>query len=247
MGSITICEIESYIEKHLPEFYDNRLEGLNKLNLDRILKRKNPYLFRVKNYDVAHDVVKSIVDAHISSSDEAVFGNWLEALVIFINGKVYSGVKSGILGIDLEFIREDIRYLVAIKSGPNWGNSDQIRKMVANFNTAKKTLRTSDAKIRIEFVNGCCYGKCNDNLRQQGYYKYCGQKFWEFISNEKDLYLDIIEPLGKKAKQRSDEYQEKYNGILNKITGDFVREYCDNKGKINWELIVRLNSSYEQT
>lgn len=246
MGSITICEIESYIEEHLPEFYEKRLEGLDKLNLKNILRRKNPYLFRAKNYDVAHDVIKSIVDAHISSSDESVFGNWLEALVIFINEKVYGGIKSSAVGIDLEFYKDDIRYLVAIKSGPNWGNSGQINRMVANFNAAKRTLRTSGAKERVECINGCCYGKSNDNLREQGYYKYCGQRFWEFVSNEKELYIDIIEPLGKKAKQRSEEYQDKYNGVLNILTSRFVKDFCDDSGKIDWDRIVRLNSSYEK-
>ncbi len=186
------------------------------------------------------------MDAHISSSDETVFGNWLEALVIYINGKVYGGIKSGILGIDLEFKRNDIRYLVAIKSGPNWGNADQIRKMVANFNAAKRTLRTSDSRIRVEFVNGCCYGKSSDEIRKEGYYKYCGQRFWEFISGNPNLYLDIIEPLGKKAKQRSEEYQKEYDGILNLFTGEFVKEFCDSDGKIDWESLVKLNSSYQE-
>ncbi|MFA7543851.1 MAG: PmeII family type II restriction endonuclease, partial [Candidatus Cloacimonadaceae bacterium] len=91
METISNKEIEDYIEKQLPEFYRKRLEGLERLNLKEILKRKNPYLFRVKHNNVAHDLVKGILDAHISSSDEAIFGNWLEALAIFINSKVYGG------------------------------------------------------------------------------------------------------------------------------------------------------------
>ncbi len=79
------------------------------------------------------------MDVHISSSEEGIFGDWLEGLAIFINKKVYSGKKSGIIGIDLEFDKDDRRYIVNIKSGPNWGNSSQIAKMVADFKTAKKT------------------------------------------------------------------------------------------------------------
>lgn len=246
MGTITINEIESYIEEQLPEFYQKRLDGLEKLNLKQILKRKNPYLFRVNNYDVAHDVVKNILDAHISSSDEAVFGNWLEAFAIFINSRVFNGYKSGILGIDLEFIRDDIRYLVTIKSGPNWGNADQVRKMVSNFQAAKRTLSTSSAKLMVEFVNGCCYGKSSTTMKKDGYYKYCGQRFWEFISGNNDLYLDIIEPLGKKAKKRSEMYQEKYNGVLNMLSSQFILEFCDSKGNIDWDAIVRLNSEHKE-
>ena len=76
---------------------------------------------------------------HISSSEEGIFGDWLEGLAIFINGKVFSGRKSEITNIDLEFDTDGKRNIVTIKSGPNWGNSSQIAKMVADFKTAKKT------------------------------------------------------------------------------------------------------------
>lgn len=54
-----------------------------------------------------------------------------EGLSIFINQRVYGGRKSGITGIDLEFDKDDVRYIVTIKSGPNWGNSSQVAKMKA--------------------------------------------------------------------------------------------------------------------
>ncbi|HEO65645.1 MAG TPA: hypothetical protein ENI73_07225, partial [Spirochaetes bacterium] len=38
------------------------------------------------------------------------------------------------------------------------------------------------------------------------YFKYCGQRFWEFISGCLNLYLDLIKPLGHQAKERNDEY-----------------------------------------
>jgi len=97
-----------------------------------------------------------------------------KGLAIFINDKVHDGRKSGIKGIDLEFDSNGKRNIVTIKSGPNWGNSSQIAKMVADFKTAKKTLRTSNSQLSIVAVNGCCYGR--DNKPDKGdYFKYCGQ------------------------------------------------------------------------
>jgi len=94
------------------------------------------------------------------------------------------------------------------KSGPNWGNSSQIAKMVADFKTAKKTLRTSNSQLSIVAVNGCCYGR--DNKPDKGdYFKYCGQRFWEFISGDSDLFTEIIEPLGYKAKERNDDFENR--------------------------------------
>ena len=108
-----------------------------------------------------------------------------------MNNEVSKGWKSGIQSIDLEFDNDNIRYLVNIKSGPNWGNSSQISKMKSDFKTVSRTLRTSNAKLNIVCVNGCCYGR--DNKPDKGdYYKYCGQKSWAFISGDKSLYTDIM-------------------------------------------------------
>lgn len=43
-----------------------------------MLKRKNPYLFKAKYVLTAEQIVKNIVDAHISSNEETIFGDWLE-------------------------------------------------------------------------------------------------------------------------------------------------------------------------
>ena len=78
-----------------------------------------------------------------------------------------------------------------------------------DFNTAKKTLRTSNSQLHIVAVNGCCYGK-EKNYDKGDYFKYCGQQFWEFISGDENLYIDIIEPLGFKEKEKSDEFMQSY-------------------------------------
>ena len=43
-----------------------------------MLKRKNPYLFKAKYVLTAEQIVKNIVDAHISSNEETIFSDWLE-------------------------------------------------------------------------------------------------------------------------------------------------------------------------
>ncbi|MBK9229145.1 MAG: cytosolic protein, partial [Ignavibacteria bacterium] len=159
-------------------FHKKRIQSLDSLKLSAVLRRKNPYLFKAKYVLTAEQIIKGIVDAHISSSEEGIFGDWLEGLAIFINGKTLGGRKSGITGVDLEFDQNGIRYIVTIKSGPNWGNSSQMKKMVSDFKTAIKTLRTSNSKLNIVAVNGCCYGKDNKPDKVE-YYKYCGQRFWE--------------------------------------------------------------------
>jgi len=234
-------EIREYIESHIPEFHRRRLEKLQELRLRDILKRKNPYLFKAKAINTAQDLVKSILDAHLSSQEEGIFGDFLENLSLFICNRTYRGIKSTAEGIDLEFIRNRRRYIVSIKSGPNWGNSRQIAKMRDDFNRAK---RISGGKNRgnIFAVNGCCYGK-DDNPNKGDYFKYCGQRFWELISGDTNLYLRIIEPLGHTARRRNDEFQGEYGRVITRFTRDFTIEYCDDNGAINWERLLRFNSA----
>ena len=96
---IKLDDIKDYVEKNIGSFHTKKLDGLNNLKLDKILKRKNPYLFKAKNVTTAAEIVISIVDAHISSSEEGIFGDWLEGLAIYINGKAFNGRKSGIEGM----------------------------------------------------------------------------------------------------------------------------------------------------
>jgi len=248
MNKLILQDVLEYVEHNIETFHQKRIQSLDGLKLAQVLKRKNPYLFKAKHVLTAEQIIRGIVDAHISSNEETVFGDWLEGLAIFINSKVYGGFKSGIKGIDLEFDNNGIRNIVTIKSGPNWGNSSQISKMISDFKTAKKTLRTSNSQLNIVAVNGCCYGR--DNHPDKGdYFKYCGQRFWEFISGNTQLCTEIIEPLGYKAKEKNDEFIKLYAQMVNKFTRTFSNEFCKENGEIDWEKLVLFNSaiSYPKT
>jgi len=83
------------------------------------------------------------------------------------------GRKSTTEGIDLEFERDNVLYIVSIKSGPNWGNSSQIKKMTDFFSRAKKIRGGNLSKSKIIAVNGCCYGK-EKYVDKGDYLKLCG-------------------------------------------------------------------------
>ncbi len=241
MSPLDLDEVRQYVEQNISEFHQRKIESLEKLRLKNVLRKKNPYLFRAKNLHGATDIVRAVLDAHVSSNEETIFGNWLEGLAIFINGRVFDGRKSGIQGIDVEFDSEGIRYIVAIKSGPNWGNSGQIKNMLRDFTTAKRILRTSNAKIHVVAVNGCCYGK-DDNPDKDEYFKYCGQRFWHFISGSEDLYINLIEPLAHKARERNNEFSQMFDEKITAFTIEFGKDFCDANGKIDWNKLIMFNS-----
>ncbi|NLB66758.1 MAG: cytosolic protein [Lentisphaerae bacterium] len=234
-------KIVKFIEPRISDFHQRRLENLSNLKLNKILARKNPYLFKAKNQNTAHDLVKSILDAYLSSQEEGIFGGFLEELAIFISEIFFQGKKSAAEGIDLELQKNGIHYLVSIKSGPNWGNSRQIAKMKDDFKRAKRVLGTNVRNQKVVAINGCCYGR--DNHPDKGdYLKLCGQEFWEFLSDDNDLYTDLIEPIGFRAKEKNEAFEVEYAKVINRFTHEFSSAYCSPDGTIQWEKLVSFNS-----
>jgi hypothetical protein len=91
-------------------------------------------------------------------------------------------------------------------------------------------------------VNGCCYGR--DSKPEKGdYQKLCGQKFWALVSGDEEMYLEIIEPLGTQAKARNEAFSLEYQKVLNCFTREFLNEFCDADGAIDWHNLVAFNSS----
>ncbi len=242
MKPITQQEITDYVETNIQDFHQRRLDNLQKLKMLDVVKQKNPYLFKAKNINTAQDFVKTILDARLSSQEETIFGGFLEGLAIFICSQVYGGQKSSAEGIDLEFEKDNIRYIVSIKSGPNWGNSSQVKKLRDNFRQAKRILGTNRLSTNVVAINGCCYGK-NRNPDKDDYLKLCGQQFWKFISGDDNLYTDIVEPLGHQAKERNEQFSKEYDKVINKFTAEFIGKFCDTEGNILWEEIVKFNSA----
>ena len=242
MKPITQQEITDYVAENIHIFHQKRLDSLPKLELMKIIRRKNPYLFKAKNINTAQDFVKTILDAHLSSQEETIFGGFLEELAIYISAQVYGGQKSAAQGIDLEFEKDNVKYIVSIKSGPNWGNSRQVSKLRDDFRLAKRILGTNTSSTNVVAVNGCCYGK--DRKPDKGdYLKLCGQKFWEFISGDDSLYTDIIEPLGHQAKEKNEQFMQEYDKVINKFTAEFLGKFCDAEGNMLWEEVVKFNSA----
>lgn len=236
-----ISQVESYVENNIAFFHISRIDKLKSLQLDKLLKSKNPYLYKAKNLNTPQEVVENIASAFISSAEESMFGDWLEGLAIFVACQVYNGYKSAAEGVDLEMDKDGIHYFVSIKSGPKWSNSSSLKKMKENFLKAKRIYRTSNHKGLCEAVEGCCYGK-EANIQKESHIKLCGERFWEFISGSKSLYLDIIEPLGTDAINKNQNYKQEYDKMITRFTRDFISNYCDNAGNILWSKIVEINS-----
>lgn len=225
-------------------FYNIRLERLKSATLSDIAKRKNPYLFKAKNIETSGELARGILDAFLSSQEETIFGDLMENLAIHVCSEVFDGKKAEegkYPSVDLIFEREGKVYIVGIKSGPNWGNADQVSTMKRNLGAAKKLLR-SEGITKIVSVNGCMYGRDNSPHKVNknptlSYYKICGQAFWELISGDNQLYKKIIQPLDKEAKKRDEVFKELYVKKINEMTKGVVDLFYT-RDNLDWEKII---------
>ena len=242
MKQLKMEELGKFVEANIESFHNSRLQTLEKASLKDLLCRKNPYLYRAKHIVTAPELVSSLLEAKLSSSEEEIFGNFLEEVAIFVAGKTKGAKKSSAKGIDFEYSEGKIRYLVAVKSGLNWGNSGQWSDLGNSFKAATRVLRQSRHVSHVECILGASYGRAKSTTKKGFIRQVCGQAFWHLISGKKSFYMDIVKPLGYRAKELNDSFKSRKSELVNKFSGEFISEFCDRNGKILWEKIVELNS-----
>lgn len=241
MQPLDLDEVREYVGENIGTFHQKRLKTLSTLTLTALLKKKNPYLFRAKNLMVASDLIRDVLEAFLSSSEEKLFGDFLEDLAIFVAIRTINGHKSTAPGVDLEFINDGVHYVVSIKSGPNWGNSSQQRRQEDDLKDAVKRLKQSNHTLNVQPVLGICYGSTKTSYLR-GYRKVVGQSFWYLISEDPELYKMIIEPIGFQAKQYNEAFLQGKGGIINLFTQEFIQLFCDANGVVDWLKLVEFNS-----
>lgn len=241
MDHFFLNELNDYVNQSIESFHKSRISILSGLKLNSLIS-KNPYLFRAKNITLASELIESTLTAFLSSSEEKMFGDFLENLALFVAKKCVRAHKSTAQGIDLEFDKDGIYYIISVKSGPRWGNSSQLKKLSEDFNVAEIRLKQSSHVKSVQKILGICYGKTKDRQMKAGYKKIMGQSFWTFISNDPNLYIDIIEPVGYRAKYHDDQFNKEKGKIINLLTKEFIDKFCDQYGNIDWQRLIKANS-----
>ena len=175
---------------------------------EKIIKRKNPFLFRARVDDDVHAFARMVIDAYLSSSEETMFGNTLEEIAISICKHARGGQKSTADNIDLEYIKDDVRCVMQIKSGVNWGNSSQKKTLVRDFQKAARILRQGSPSSRVRCIEGICYGK--SEIKDVGtHYRYVGHAFWQEVSGWDGSAQAVLEIIGTHASNGLNEARHK--------------------------------------
>ena len=225
--------VEEAIGQALENFYVSLLQKIDKINIEDIMKRKNPYLYRAKAMQSAAEIVESVLSATVSSSEETIFGScFFEPIAIAASG----GSKALAEGVDImvEDKKTNTMYAIAVKSGPSVFNADSKKRQEQNFNAARKLAQ--QAKARYEAYTG--------KGRPTIYRELAGQDFWYELTGDRDFYLKIIDYMGTKPEQYLEQYKSSYNKASNRLIKQFTMSFCDDDGTISWERLVKFNSGY---
>lgn len=234
-------EIVAAIANALDTFYKSLIVKINDLDIKKVMKRKNPYLYRAKAMENASEIVESVLSAFVSSSEETIFGNcFFEPIAIAASG----GNKALAEGIDImiQNKKSNTIYAIAVKSGPSVFNSDSKKRQEENFMAAAKLAQ--QAKARYEAYIGYCYGKKKANSRGKVklYQELAGKKFWAELTGDEDFYIKIIGFMGTLPEQYVSSYKESYNKAFNRLVREFSNDFCKKDGSIDWEKLVEFNS-----
>ena len=175
------------IAEALENFYGSLIVKIDGLDIKKVMKRKNPYLYRAKAMESASEIVESVLSAFVSSSEETIFGNcFFEPIAIAASG----GNKALAEGIDLmiQDNENNVIYAVAVKSGPSVFNADSKKRQEQNFTAASKLAQ--QAKARYEAYIGYCYGKKKESGRGKPkmYQELAGKKFWAELTGDEEFY-----------------------------------------------------------
>ncbi len=227
------------IAKALDRYYTSLIEKVDGLNIKKIMKRKNPYLFRAKAVNGAAQIVDAILAAFISSSEETVFGNeFFEPIAI----AAVQGQKALAEGVDIMVERDDTIYAIAVKSGTSVFNADSRKKQEQNFMAASKLAQ--QARKRFVPIVGYGYGKkkISSKGRPKFYEELAGKEFWAELTGDDEFYIKLIRLMDKLPEKYVEDFNTSYQKAANRLVREFTVEFCFENGSIDWEKLVEFNS-----
>lgn len=232
-------EIVQAIAVALDNFYTSLISKVDALNIKKVLKRKNPYLFRAKAMNGASQIVEAILAAFVSSSEETIFGN-----VFFepIATAAAQGQKALAEGVDIMVERDNTIYAIAVKSGTSVFNADSRKKQEQNFMAARKLAQ--QAKKRFVPIIGYGYG--NKKTTNRGLAKFydelAGKDFWTELTGDEEFYIKLICFMLELPEKYVADFDESYQKAANRLVKEFTNEFCNEDGSIDWEKLVKFNS-----
>ena len=242
---ISSSSLEAKISELLDVFYSKRIALLEEPNLFRSIKKKNVYLYKAIGTPDASQIIEELLKALVSSSDEGLFGSeFFEPLakwatqVASPSASVQTGTAAG---IDIQREYADKLEAIAVKSGTRVFNSQSKRKQIDQFRELRNRL--SKLLKRYDPIVLYCYGKKRiQDSSDREFAELAGQKGWEHLTGDPEMYLKIARLMGDRPKDHWGKFMSKFNEAKNRCLIEFLNVYSTPEGKIDWEKWIQENS-----
>lgn len=216
--------VRNELAKYINSLYDIKFSVI-----EDIIRCSNIFKIVSEGLNDPRDVVRCMVKQHVLKSKETIFGAVPENIMLWLAARRYDAIKSSRPCVDFEYTLTRVFHVVSVKSSPNWGNSDQINRMLSEFRhiVASKSTTHDD----VVCINLCAYGTDNspEKIFNDGfkYYKLCGVKAWQFLTDDERFLYYLLNVAMSVADSMN--VLSKYNEIDTAIK-DRVETYILKKG-----------------
>lgn len=238
VNTVDFAHLVGFVRLRLAAFYKRRIEALDNLELKKVLARKNPYLFRAVGIQDVSELIRNLLLAYSSSSDETIFGNeFFEPLARDLaNGKTADGEGADVL---VETPTKIAAY--AVKSGTSVFNSSSKRDQEKSFLQMRNRLYKTQKQF--DPVVGYSYGrKGRPSKKASRFREVAGQVFWEELTGDPDCYIKILQAMQDYPERHRIDFKNAWERAVNRFSMEFMSNFMSSDGSINWRELLEYNS-----
>lgn len=234
-------KINQFVNLTIATNHKDMILSLSTMKLDDLIKQNNPYYAKTYRLTTAHAYVKRLIDDYLFSLEEKKFNSFLTQMVIFIASELNNGKKSTYRGIDLEIYKNGIEYFLHIEQSPNSDSTSETNNIIDVIREIETSNGWDRSIVPGRVVYGSFYG-VEDQPDKKDYLRLCGNRFWEFISEDPNFYLEIFNYLDDWSAMNDNGFFTEYSRLLNVFEAQFLKSFCPD-GYIDWTKLVKVNSS----
>jgi len=240
------AQVRRFVSKKVTDYYTARLDKLDTVELPDLLRRKNIFLLAAEGL-TPWELIDELLTARTIASSEGLFGKRFEDVALKVLSVAHDvAIKSSAGSIDAEVISSGRRFIISLKAGPatyNAGNAKNARK---EFTAAKARVAQEDINTPVFTMNAAYYGNSKPVLDKIPMVLR-GQAFWFFASKEESFYIELLKMCSKKNKTFRAKVKTKFDEVRNRLTGEFLHDFCDSNNSIMWDKLAKLNSGNVDT
>jgi hypothetical protein len=237
MPRLAIHEVSAFIDERMKSINAQRLHMLETVTLKQIFSGVNPYWFRIEKIDNAHELIERWLDAYLYPREVSLLDDLLVNLAAFAAVRMHEGQPSAFSGVDLEFAKGKLLYLMSIFTSNAPINSAYISHRTELMRRAQNVLQLQNPKKNVIAIHGFCYGRALP-AQSKDFLDLRGQVFWKFVSGDDDFYLDIDDLISSNFRAIRIAFQDTYVKVVVRLWQDFLDEYISEYA-IDWQKIIK--------